>query len=98
LPHAVSSVPPVHCVPKQQPPPQLSGPHVGLPVHWPPPPGLAVQAWPLLAQFWHCWPFAPHDVALVPVRHWLPTQQPLQFAELQLDCEHVRVLGSHRRP
>jgi hypothetical protein len=51
FPHAVSSEPVSHCVPKQQPPPQLSGPHVGLPVHPPPPPKIAVHVWPLLAQF-----------------------------------------------
>lgn len=28
----------------------------------------------------------------------MPTQQPLQLVELQLACEHVRVLGSQRRP
>jgi hypothetical protein len=39
-----------HVVPTQQPPPQLSGPQLAVPVHWPPPPAIAVHVCPLAAQ------------------------------------------------
>lgn len=98
LPHAVLSVPATQVVPTQQPPPQVSGPQFGVPSQRPPAPGSAVHVWPVLAQLWHCWPFAPQVVASVPGRHWLPTQQPLQFVESQRVVLHERVPGSQARP
>lgn len=98
LPHAVSSVPTTHVVPTQQPPPHVSGPQVGVPSHRPPAPGSAVHVCPVLVQLWHCCPLAPQVVSSVPARHWLPTQQPLQFVASHRVALHVRVVVSHERP
>jgi hypothetical protein len=49
LPHAFESLPVTHVLPSQQ-PPQLPGPHTGVPSHRPPPPGVEVHVWAVSAQ------------------------------------------------
>jgi hypothetical protein len=82
----------------QQPPPQVRGPQFGLPWQMPPPVGWAVQVCPVAVQLVHVLPFSPQAVAAVPGRHWLPTQQPLQFEASHLPVLHVRVDESQERP
>jgi hypothetical protein len=66
-----------------QQPPQLAAVHRGggggTGVQAKPKPS-AVQLSPITAQFWHGWAPLPQDVFEAPPMHWVPKQQPPQFA------------------
>lgn len=61
--------------PTQQPVGQVAALHSLPPTQLP----SGSQAW-LGPHVLHAWPFAPHASGVVETTHWLPTQQPGQFA------------------
>jgi hypothetical protein len=78
-------------------PAQFCGPQAATPSQKPPPATWPRQIWPA-AHVEHCAPFAPQEVRSRPVRHWSPTQQPLQLVASHLPRPHARVTVSHARP
>jgi hypothetical protein len=98
-PHAVSSPPPTHTSPMQQ-PLQFAGPQAGMPTQMGVPPSEPLQVWPRMAQSSHMTPPMPQAVLLLPPC-WqrLPTQQPsAQFCALHSEGVQVRVLVSQMSP
>jgi hypothetical protein len=96
-PHAVESAPVRQRPLASQQPPQFVALQTGVPAQRPPPPAWPAHVWPA-AHVPHDAPPAPHAAAAEPGRHVSLTQQPGQFADVQLVDVHVRLERSHPRP
>jgi hypothetical protein len=78
-PHAVSTLPPTHRLPWQQPNGHVAGEQGPVPTHW-----LPWQVSPNCRQFWQVMPAKPHCGSMLPGTHVLPRQHPGHVLGLQV--------------